>query len=89
MKLESPQAVVIHSWEGKRLSIHSSGLGKALIAWLSEEQLAALLPEEQPLRVIPILLLPIFRCSSKKLTEIRRCGWGTIIKKTIQAFFTL
>lgn len=32
LKLESPQAIVIRSWEGKRLSLHSSGLGKVLIA---------------------------------------------------------
>lgn len=28
LKVESPQAIVIRSWEGKRLSLHSSGLGR-------------------------------------------------------------
>lgn len=45
LKLESPSAIVIRSWVGRRLSLHSSGLGKALLAWLPEPDLARLLPE--------------------------------------------
>lgn len=46
-KLESPQAIVIRSWEGKRLSLHSSGLGKAIMAWLSPAEVDDLLGDEQ------------------------------------------
>jgi DNA-binding IclR family transcriptional regulator len=45
LKLESPTAIVIRSWVGRRLSLHSSGLGKALLAWLPEERLEHVLPD--------------------------------------------
>lgn len=76
LKLESPQAIVIRSWEGKRLSLHSSGLGKVLIAWLSEEQLAALLPDDQPLTRYTDTTITDIQVLKQELAEIRRCGWG-------------
>lgn len=45
-KVESPSAIVIRSWLGKKLSLHSSGLGKVLLAWLPEAKLDSLLPDE-------------------------------------------
>lgn len=49
LKLESPQSIIVRSWEGKRLSLHSSGLGKALLAWKDEREVDALLSDDIPL----------------------------------------
>lgn len=45
LKLESPSAIIIRSWVGRRLSLHSSGLGKVLVAWLPDVERERLLPE--------------------------------------------
>ena len=47
LKMESNQAVSINTWVGKNLSLHSSGIGKALCAWLPVEELFRLFPDEQ------------------------------------------
>ncbi|WP_434778170.1 IclR family transcriptional regulator [Neisseria sp. Ec49-e6-T10] len=46
-KLESPEAIVVRSWIGKKLSLYSSGLGKALMAWLPETEIDLLLEGEK------------------------------------------
>lgn len=45
LKLESPTAIIIRSWVGRRLTLHRSGLGKALLAWLSPVELEAIIPD--------------------------------------------
>ncbi|TKI05511.1 IclR family transcriptional regulator [Martelella alba] len=76
LKVESPQAIIIRSWEGKRLSLHSSGLGKVLIAWLAPEELDALLPSSQPLaRYTPATITDIGQLKNE-LAQIRARGWG-------------
>lgn len=46
LKVESKQPVSINTWVGKNLSLHSSGIGKALCAWLSPAELDQLFPNE-------------------------------------------
>ncbi|WP_176919924.1 IclR family transcriptional regulator [Superficieibacter sp. BNK-5] len=46
LKLESNHPIGIRTWEGKKLPLHSSGVGKALCAWLPEEKIDVLLPDE-------------------------------------------
>lgn len=43
LKLESPSAIIVRSWVGRRLSLHASGLGKVLLAWLPENERERLL----------------------------------------------
>lgn len=43
LKVESPQAVIVRTWEGKRVSLHSSALGKVLLAWKSDAEIDAVL----------------------------------------------
>ncbi|MFW6586617.1 IclR family transcriptional regulator [Acinetobacter baumannii] len=47
LKMESHQPVSINTWIGKNLSLHSSGIGKVLCAWLPEDELLRLFPEEE------------------------------------------
>jgi DNA-binding IclR family transcriptional regulator len=41
--LSGPHPVTVHTWPGKRLSLHTTALGKALLAWLPPEQARAIL----------------------------------------------
>lgn len=76
LKLESPQAIVIRSWEGKRLSLHSSGLGKVLIAWLNSDELEELLPHDQVLPRFTETTITDVNILKQELAGIRRRGWG-------------
>jgi len=38
-KVESTQPIRVYSWEGKRLPLHSTAMGKVLLAWQDEEKL--------------------------------------------------
>jgi len=42
-KVESSRPIRLHSWEGKRIPLHSSSMGKVLLAWKSVEQLSEIL----------------------------------------------
>jgi DNA-binding IclR family transcriptional regulator len=44
-KIECDQPVRVDSWVGKRFSLHSSALGKALLAWRPEAELQRALAE--------------------------------------------
>lgn len=46
LKLESHHPISIRTWEGKKLPLHSSGIGKALCAWLPQDTIDVLLPDE-------------------------------------------
>ncbi|HEY0209318.1 IclR family transcriptional regulator [Acerihabitans sp.] len=76
LKVDSPQPIVIRSWEGKRLSLHSSGLGKVLIAWLNDAELEELLPGDQILQKFTATTITDITILKKELAEIRRRGWG-------------
>jgi IclR family KDG regulon transcriptional repressor len=42
-KVESSRPVVLNSWLGKRLSLHCTAIGKALLAWQGEARLDSIL----------------------------------------------
>lgn len=75
LKLESPTAIVIRSWVGRRLSLHSSGLGKALLAWLPDEQLEHVLPNIDFVKRTKTTItdVDVFR---KDLATSHRRGWA-------------
>lgn len=76
LKLESPQSVIVRSWEGKRLSLHSSGLGKALLAWKDESEADALLADERPLVRHTATTITDDAMFRKELAEVRARGWA-------------
>lgn len=75
LKLESPGAVVVRSWVGKKLSLYSSGLGKALLAWLPESEVDYLLPHEK-FEILTKTTIPNKTELKKELAEIRKRGWA-------------
>lgn len=44
-KVEGPMATILYSRIGRRIPVHSSGVGKALIAWKSEKELQSILQD--------------------------------------------
>ena len=75
LKLESAQPIGIKTWVGKKLPLHSSGVGKALCAWLPPETIDTLLPDE----TLPRYTDTTITCKSELMQEfahIREQGWA-------------
>jgi DNA-binding IclR family transcriptional regulator len=45
--LSGPHPVTVHTWPGKRLSLRSTALGKALLAWLPRDEAEAILASSE------------------------------------------
>lgn len=74
-KTESPGAIVVRSWLGKRLSLHSSSLGKVLLSWLPDEDVDRLIPQE----VLPVKTKTTIATRTqlkKELAIVRHQGWA-------------
>ncbi|MDR0807514.1 MAG: IclR family transcriptional regulator [Enterobacteriaceae bacterium] len=74
-KIESPNAIVVRSWLGKRLSLHSSSLGKCLLAWLPEQEIERLIPEEN-LLVKTKTTIATRTALKEELKLVRQQGWA-------------
>lgn len=74
-KLETLGTIIVRSWVGKRLSLHSSGLGKALLAWSPEDEVDALLPDEK-LECFTETTIATRSILKKELAAIRVRGWA-------------
>lgn len=75
LKLESTQPIGIRTWVGKKLPLHSSGVGKALCAWLPQDVIDTLLPEE----TLPRFTQTTITRKSDLIQEfarIRERGWA-------------
>ncbi|HDR15193.1 MAG TPA: IclR family transcriptional regulator [Desulfobacteraceae bacterium] len=44
-KVESSRPIRIHSWEGKRIPLHSSSMGKVLLGWKPDDQTSDILAD--------------------------------------------
>jgi len=74
-KVDSPNAIMVKSWLGKRLSLHCSGLGKVLLAWLPEKQIDLLLPDEN----LPAQTKTTITTRTRfkhELNKVRKNGWA-------------
>jgi DNA-binding IclR family transcriptional regulator len=74
-KLEGTQPVRLYSWEGKRMPLHCTAIGKALLAWQGKEE------REEILKEIELIAYTKNTITEKKklkkhLAMIRRRGWS-------------
>ncbi len=74
-KLECEQPIRISSWVGKRVSLHSSSLGKSLLAWLPEAEVDALLEQLEWVKKLPNTI-PNQAAYRKHLSMVRAQGWA-------------
>lgn len=74
-KVESPNAIMVKSWLGKRLSLHCSGLGKVLLAWLPEDKVDLLLPNESLERHTDTTITTK-TAFKEELEKVRQRGWA-------------
>ncbi|HAT1684026.1 TPA: IclR family transcriptional regulator [Klebsiella oxytoca] len=75
LKLESNHPISIRTWEGKKLPLHSSGVGKALCAWLPQEKINVLLPEENLPRYTETTITQK-SVLMEEFSRIRNRGWA-------------
>lgn len=75
LKVESPSTIRVRSWEGKRVSLCRSGLGKCLLAWADTSKQEQLFGEIEYLPATPNSI-----CSEQQLREelqtIKTNGWS-------------
>jgi DNA-binding IclR family transcriptional regulator len=72
---EGNQTIRIHSWEGMRFPLHSTALGKALLAWQKEEDLDSFL-RNAPLARYTERTLTRASDLKKHLQQVRKQGWA-------------
>ena len=75
LKLENTQPIGIRSWVGKKLPLHSSGVGKALCAWLPQSKIDELMPGEQLPRFTDTTITSKAELM-KQFSIIRERGWA-------------
>ena len=75
LKVEGSNEIRVNTWVGKRLSLHSSSLGKVLLAWLPPQELDARLADlAWEKKTAHTLTSPeMFRAH---LGEVRQRGWA-------------
>lgn len=72
----SSQAIIPNTWEGKRLSLHSSSLGEVLMAWKEEQELDRILKSIDFVTKTPKTITDpqIFR---EELKLVAQRGWAS------------
>lgn len=75
LKVEGNSSIHVNTWVGKRLSLHSSSLGKVLLAWLPERELAQKLSHiHWQAKTASTLVSP--EAYRSHLAEVRQQGWA-------------
>jgi DNA-binding IclR family transcriptional regulator len=74
-KAEGNQTIRIHSWEGMRFPLHSTALGKVLLAWKGEEKLDSFLQKAELIRYTDKTIAQA-EVLKKHLKQVRKQGWA-------------
>lgn len=83
LKVESPGTIRVRSWEGKRLSLYSSGLGKCLLAWTDKDKQNQLIGNLQFVRATPQTITSVAELDAA-LRQIRARGWSYDDREDLQ-----
>ena len=75
VKVDGDRAVRLNSWEGKRLPLHSTSIGKALLAWIGDDA-ARLMLGPGPLPALTSATITDPEGLISHLEEVRRQGWA-------------
>lgn len=74
-KVESPNAIQVKSWLGRKLSLHCSALGKVLLAWLPKHRIDDLFPDEN-LKIKTKNTITTKTAYIKELEKVKTLGWA-------------
>ncbi|HWR16147.1 MAG TPA: IclR family transcriptional regulator [Terriglobales bacterium] len=74
-KVDSPGFIKMDTWVGKRMEIHTTGVGKALIAYEPEEKVHRIAQERGLRKVTPKSITAVQRFM-KELEHVREVGYG-------------
>jgi DNA-binding IclR family transcriptional regulator len=72
--VESPRPIMHVGWVGRRLPLHATAAGKALVAWRDERDVARLLPRKLT-RFTPATIVERAELMAE-LATVRRRGWS-------------
>ena len=75
LKIESPGTIRVRSWEGKRLSLYRSGLGKCLLAWAESTTQQKLIANLNFVRATPQTIASA-DALRQELAHIQSRGWS-------------
>ena len=75
VKLESNQPIRLNSWEGKRFCLHSTSLGKALLAWRDENTIDTILKQAKLTRHTSNTITDPDELK-KELRVVKERGWS-------------
>lgn len=75
LKVESQGTIRVRSWEGKRLSLYSSGLGKCLLAWSAPEKQQPLIGSLNFVRATEYTITSAEQLQAE-LKKIQTQGWS-------------
>lgn len=84
-KVEAPSPVQMVSGAGIRFPAHATGLGKSLLAFRSEEEVRAILPQET-LSKITVHTIGSREALLKELEEVRASGCSMDIQEGVMGF---
>ncbi|MDR3411148.1 MAG: IclR family transcriptional regulator [Formivibrio sp.] len=75
LKIESQGTIRVRSWEGKRLSLYRSGLGKCLLAWADAEKQSSLISDLEFIQTTPMTIATP-EALKVELNTIKTRGWS-------------
>lgn len=74
-KVDGPNSVASLAWVGKRFALHSTSLGKALLAWCDMQEVRTIVAE-MPFTQYTENTFTTMEAFSQHLVEVRKRGWA-------------
>jgi DNA-binding IclR family transcriptional regulator len=75
LKVDPQDSILINSWEGKRVALTRSAMGKVLLAWLPQERQIALLKSASFVKKTPKTIVDMDELRNH-LADVKRQGWA-------------
>lgn len=75
LKVDPQDSILINSWEGKRVALTRSAMGKVLLAWMPPERQIALLKSASFVKKTPKTIVDVDELRNH-LADVKRQGWA-------------
>lgn len=74
-KVESEDFIQMHTWIGRRIEVHTTGIGKALVAYMPEKAIEAIVQHHGLKKITPRTITSSARFL-KELEKVRKLGYA-------------